>query len=93
MTNLPTGGSTIWVRLYTRNGTGWHFNDYSYTAATTTLAVLTSPTPSSTLTGASATFVWSSGVGALEYSLFVGTTPGGQRPLHQLPGAEHLRTR
>ena len=45
VTNLPTGGSTIWVRLYTRNGTGWHFNDYSYTAATNTKAALTLPTP------------------------------------------------
>ena len=65
--NLPVGGGTVYVRLYTRFATGWQFTDYTYTAATATKATLTSPAPSSTLTGTSATFTWTPGVGALEY--------------------------
>lgn len=33
VTGLPVNGSTIWVRLWTRNAAGaWSFNDYSYVA-------------------------------------------------------------
>ena len=31
--NLPRGGITIYVRLWTLTGSGWQFNDYQYTAA------------------------------------------------------------
>lgn len=30
--NLPTNGQTIYVRLWTWNGSSWDFNDYTYTA-------------------------------------------------------------
>ena len=41
--------------------------------ATTNSATLTSPTPGSTMTGSSATFNWTAGVGVTYYSLWVGT--------------------
>jgi len=37
-------------------------------------AALTAPTPGSTLTGSSATFTWSPGIGATQYMLYLGTT-------------------
>ncbi|ABF41671.1 Ig-like, group 2 [Candidatus Koribacter versatilis Ellin345] len=44
-------------------------------AITNAPAILTSPTPGSTLSGTSATFVWTTGTGVTEYSLYIGTTP------------------
>jgi uncharacterized protein YkwD len=46
------------------------------TAVSTAKAVITSPTPGSTLPGSSVTFRWSSGSGAKEYFLYVGTIRG-----------------
>lgn len=83
VTTLPTNGSTVYVRLWTRFATGWQYNDYTYTAANTgasltvAKAAITSPAPGSVLPGSSATFSWSAGSGALEYWLYAGSTPGG----------------
>jgi len=33
VTTLPSGGGTIFVRLYTRFGTVLQFNDYTFKAA------------------------------------------------------------
>jgi len=43
--------------------------------------VITMPTPGSTLTGSSVTFVWTAGAGASAYWLDVGSTPGGNQYL------------
>jgi serine protease len=79
VTGLPTDGSTVRVRLYTRLAGVWEFNDYVYTAATSsgTKATITSPTPNSTLAGSTATFQWNAGTGAQSYWLYVGNTVGG----------------
>jgi hypothetical protein len=75
--NLPTSGTTIYVRLWTWiNGTPLH-NDYTYTEASVAAAAITSPSPNSTLTSASTTFTWNTATGASSYYLWVGTTPGG----------------
>jgi hypothetical protein len=50
----------------------------NYTA-NPTLAQMTTPTPGSTLTSSTVTFVWSAGVGVSGYWLEVGTTPGGNQ--------------
>ena len=87
MSNLPTNGSTVYVRLWTRFSAGWQYRDSTYRAATTTTvatttatasarAAITSPAPGSTLPGTSATFNWSAGTGALEYFFYAGTTQG-----------------
>jgi pseudomonalisin len=78
--NLPTNGSTIYVRLWTVfNGTTYLYNDYTYTAASVAAAAtITSPVPGATLTAASTTFTWNTGPGSVTgYYLWVGTTPGG----------------
>jgi|GEM_PF-723530 len=74
---LPTDGSTIWVRLWTRHTSGWSYNDYQYTAGagTQTRAEIRNPEPGSTL-GGSATFEWSAGQGANAYWLFAGSSSG-----------------
>ena len=79
---LPTNGATIYARLYTTLGGILVHNDYTYTAATVdTAAVLTSPAPSSTLSGTSATFQWTAPAGATAYSLWLGSTGVGSNNL------------
>jgi len=70
--NLPIGGGTIYVRLYTEFSGGWVHLDYTYTAATA--PGLTSPTPTSVLAGSGVTFSWSPGIGVTAYQLWVGST-------------------
>ncbi|MFN4272245.1 MAG: S8 family serine peptidase [Aliihoeflea sp.] len=81
VTGLPTNGSTVRVRLFTRLAGAWQFNDYTYTAASAggTKAVMTSPTAGSTLAGATVNFQWSAGSGAQAYWLYVGNTVGGSQ--------------
>jgi len=78
---LPEDGSTIYVTLYSLVNGNWLSNAYSYTALNAAAAggVITSPAPSSTLTGSSVTFIWTAGTGATQYWLDVGSTPGGQQ--------------
>jgi hypothetical protein len=45
-------------------------------AVGTQKAELTSPAPSSTLTSSTATFQWTGGIGAAQYWLYIGTSPG-----------------
>ena len=75
VSGLPTNGSTIIATLYTQlNGT-WYSNAYTYTAESNTLAVMTSPTPGSTLSGSSVQFTWSAASSGVQaYYLDVGTS-------------------
>ena len=83
---LPAGGGTLYVRLYTRFlTTGWQFIDYTFTAMAGAKAELTTPTPGTNL-GASATFTWSPGIGAAEYSLAIGSSVGGSNVYNQSQG-------
>jgi hypothetical protein len=41
-TNLPVNGIPLFVRLYTLTGGAWHFNEYTYTAATLSTAATAS---------------------------------------------------
>ncbi|APH72328.1 hypothetical protein BSQ44_13885 [Aquibium oceanicum] len=76
VTGLPSTG-TIYVRLWSLiTGTGWQYNDYTYKAGGAVKAVMTSPTPGSTL-GSSATFMWTTGSGVSSYWLYVGSTGAG----------------
>jgi hypothetical protein len=92
VSNLPRGGMTVYVRLWTQAGSEWRYNDYTLRAAPAAVATATptrtpapqanaaelvSPPPGSTLGGTSATFSWTAVDGASRYQLYVGTTPGG----------------
>ena len=63
ISSLPTDGSTIWARWYYQLSGTWQSIDYSYTAlgGSTSKGVITTPAPSSTLTGSSITFTWTPG--------------------------------
>jgi hypothetical protein len=81
--NLPANGVTLYVRLSQRINGSWQAVDYTYTeAGTPSQAALTSPTPGSTLTGASVPFTWSAGSGPTAYILWLGTTGVASRNLY-----------
>jgi hypothetical protein len=77
ITGIPTTGGTLYVRLYSYIGGAYQYIDYTYTEATSTPSAMTSPAPGSVLTGASATFSWTAGVGVTQYNLHIGTTGAG----------------
>ena len=81
---LPTNGSTVYVTLYSLNYGVWFSNSYTYTASLSTLAVLTSPSPSGSILGSSEdggsqAFTWAPGTNATAYWLDIGTGPGGNQ--------------
>jgi hypothetical protein len=79
-TNLPTNGSTIYVTLYAYINSSWSPNYYTYTAfnAGSETAVLTTPPPSSTLSGSTVTFDWTAGTASpQEYWIDIGSSAGG----------------
>ena len=81
VSNLPTNGSSVYVRLWTRFSSGWQYRDFTYqastaTAVTSTRAAMTSPTAGSQLSGSTTTFNWSAASGASQYFLYVGTSQG-----------------
>ena len=74
---LPTTGATIYVQLETHFGSTIVENDNTYTEFAQSGGVITSPTPGSTLTGATTTFSWTPGTGGVTgYYLHIGTSPG-----------------
>jgi hypothetical protein len=78
--NLPTNGSTVYVTLYAYINGSWSPNYYTYTAfnAGAETAVLTTPTPSTMLTGSTVTFDWNAGTASpQEYWLDIGSSTGG----------------
>jgi len=80
-TNLPVDGSTVYVQLWSYINGVWSYNSYTFTAANFK-AILSSPAPSSTLTGSSVTFSWTTGTNVAQYDLYVGSTQGGSQYLN-----------
>jgi len=74
LTGLPTNGETLYVRVFTDYNGTHIYKDYTVKAAQQ--ALLTTPTPGSTLTGASVTFDWSAATGSAVkgYFLHLGST-------------------
>ena len=72
--NLPTNGKPVYVTLrYEINGV-WNSLYYTYTASGAVIPpVMTSPAPSSQLSGSSVAFTWSPGSGVTAYELEIGT--------------------
>ena len=78
VSDLPSNGQTLNVRLYWLIGLTWHETDYTYVAyGSPTAAMLTAPTPSTTLTGSSVTFTWTPGNFATIFALDIGTNYAG----------------
>ena len=76
VSGLPTGGGTIYVRLFSLISGNWYYSDYTYKTALFPASLLT-PVQGSALPGSSATFTWDSGAGVSQYWLWVGNAPGG----------------
>jgi hypothetical protein len=78
---LPTNGSTVFVTLYWMIGGSWVSNAYTYTAfnANGGRAVMTTPSPGSTLGGSVVTFDWTAGSNATAYWLDIGNVAGGNQ--------------
>lgn len=95
VSNLPTDGRLLYVRLWSLINGSWQYNDYSYRAysnSTAVRAAITSPPNGSTLTSLSVTFYWNSGIGVSEYFLYVGTCSGCNNIYGQSQGTSLSRT-
>jgi Pro-kumamolisin, activation domain len=82
--SLPTNGAPVYVTLFSYVSGSWLYNEYTYTAFSTSggaIATLTSPSPNgSTLPGSSVTFTWAAGTDtASAYWIDVGSAAGGNQ--------------
>jgi hypothetical protein len=84
VTGLPTDGRTLNVRLWSLVNGGWQYNDYTYTAFTSSPAAITNPANGSTLNSSAVTFQWTAGT-ATQYGLWVGSTGVGSSNLATPP--------
>ena len=93
---VPLTGNPFYVRLWSKNGSQWIYNDYSYTGTSgddggdggddgggSEKAEMTAPANGATITGGSQTFTWSAGSSATQYWLYIGTTQGGKNLLNK----------
>lgn len=94
VSNLPTNGAPVYVRLWSRFGASWYYNDYSYIAYTSQSAnpaAITSPPNGATFSSNTVSFFWTN-TGAAEYWLYVGTTAGGYDVFSSSQGTNTSRT-
>jgi Bacterial Ig-like domain (group 3) len=79
VSDLPSNGEKVYVRLYSLLNGAWQYTSYTYVASgSPTQAELTTPTPNTTtpLTGTSVTFSWNPGNLATHFEVWVGTSLG-----------------
>jgi hypothetical protein len=78
VTGLPCDGRTINAQLFTHLNGAWSAPQrFTYTAPTGCFAILTLPTPGTTLTSTTVTFGWTAANGADQYWLDIGSTVAG----------------
>jgi uncharacterized repeat protein (TIGR03803 family) len=79
--SLPSDGSPVYATWYYLLGGTWVSTGYSYTAfgAGSQKGAITSPAPSTTLTGSTVTFTWTAGAGATAYWIDAGSSAGGNQ--------------
>lgn len=93
VTNLPTDGSTVYVRLTSTVSGAPVSRDYTYTSVLlATASVVTSPANGSTLAGSSVTFNWTAGSNVTERYFSVGSTAGASDIYGGYQGAGVART-
>ena len=98
VSGLPTTG-TIYVRWYSKNGSGWQAQDHTFTmnvgggGSSTFPPPMSSPAPGSTLTTSTVTFTGGHSSQDLAHWLYVGTSVGAKN-LHDSGdmGTGHSRT-
>jgi hypothetical protein len=78
VTGIPAFGQPIYVTLFSQINGAWQPNQYTFTeSGSLSAAVLTTPQPTTQLSGSSVTFAWTSGAGPTSYWLSLGTSPTG----------------
>ena len=85
VSDLPTNGETLNVRLYSLIKGGWQYADYTYVAhGSPAKGALTTPAPNTTipLSGTNVTFAWTPGNSATHFELWVGNTGVGSSNLY-----------
>ena len=86
VTNLPTDGRFIYVRIGSTAGSGWLYVDYVYSAAMSTpgAGAIISPANGSTLPGSTVTFQWSAGGAISQYWLYASKVAPGSGDLDSI---------
>jgi hypothetical protein len=86
--SLPSFGSTLYARLYSKINGVWQYNDYVYTESGTPAAVLISPTPGlGTVLGSSnVSFQWNTGAGVTIFQLNLSAIAPGRSDLFVYKG-------
>ena len=82
VSDLPSNGETLNMRLYSLINGAWKYTDYTYVAnGAPVAAALTTPTPNTLtpLTGTSVAFSWTPGNTATHFEFYVGSTGVGSR--------------
>jgi hypothetical protein len=84
VTSVPATSATVYVRLFSFMSGKTEYYDYTYkeSAPTATPAVMTSPSPGSTLGTSDVTFTWTAGTEKTQYQLWLGTTGVGSDNLY-----------
>jgi hypothetical protein len=86
VTGLPSNGSQVYVRLYSKNAATnvWVFNDYTFVATGTgfVAATMISPANGATIGATSAAFQWTTGTAATQYWLYVSKTAVGNSEIY-----------
>jgi NHL repeat len=79
--SLPSDGSAVYATWWYFVGGSWSYVEYQYNAFGTSpeKGVITSPAPTSMLTGSSVTFTWTAGNGATAYWIDAGSSAGGNQ--------------
>lgn len=92
VSNIPTDGRTIWVRLCWRVNGQWFNKSVSYTGIKPEAPKMSSPAPGSTLVGSTVTFTWTKGVLIERYAIDIGTSQGAYDIFDEYSHTELSRT-
>lgn len=79
VSSLPSDGRTLYVRLWSFISPSWQFNDYVYTASTSSPGYFTKSAPPGGSSGLplSLTLTWNTSAGATSYEYCIDTTNNG----------------
>jgi len=93
ISGLPNNGETIYATLYSYIAGTFQPIVYTYTAyGAPTPAVLTTPSPSSTLTNSTVTFSWTTGINVQHYWFNLGTASSGANSKNLYSGSSTTST-
>jgi hypothetical protein len=83
VTNIPMGGATLYVRLYSLVNSAWSYSDYTFVeAGSVQPAVMTSPAGGSQISFGSVTFQWGLSPSASSYWMAIGTVGAGTADIY-----------